>query len=152
MATIALTGGFTIIPEGTHVFKITDVSYKEEYGKIEVKMKTANGQTHIERFTIMRKDGSTNDGAMNAFSHFARTALQNPSITEIDHKDIIGRFIRCTIEHDVQPHRTEPGKTVTFTHITEKYPADGYEEAGAIAPKSEEKTTTGGFDIGSLLG
>ena len=28
MAKIGLTEGFTLIPEGTHVFQITDVKYK----------------------------------------------------------------------------------------------------------------------------
>lgn len=33
MAKIGLTEGFTLIPEGTHVFQITDVKYKEDFGK-----------------------------------------------------------------------------------------------------------------------
>lgn len=31
MAKIGLTEGFTLIPEGTHVFKITEVNYKEDF-------------------------------------------------------------------------------------------------------------------------
>ena len=34
MAKIGLTEGFVLIPEGWHVFKITKVTYKEEFGKI----------------------------------------------------------------------------------------------------------------------
>ena len=34
MAKIGLTEGFTLIPEGTHVFKITEVKYKEVFGKM----------------------------------------------------------------------------------------------------------------------
>lgn len=41
MAKIGLTEGFTLIPEGTHVFKITEVNYKEDFGKMEVVMQTA---------------------------------------------------------------------------------------------------------------
>ena len=40
MAKIGLTEGFTLIPEGTHVFQITDVKYKEDFGKLEVYMQT----------------------------------------------------------------------------------------------------------------
>lgn len=39
MAKIGLTEGFTLIPEGTHVFQITDVKYKEDFGKLEIYMK-----------------------------------------------------------------------------------------------------------------
>lgn len=148
MAMIALTGGFSIVPEGTHVFKITDVSYKEEYGKMEVKMKTAKGQTHTERFTLMKKDGSTNEGAINAFSFFAKTALNNYELTVIDHKDIIGAYIRCTVTHDKQPSTTDPNKTVTFVRLGDKSPAAGYDEAEpAPAP-----TAKNGFNLDDLLG
>ena len=43
MAKIGLTEGFTLIPEGTHVFQITDVKYKEDFGKLEVYMQTQTG-------------------------------------------------------------------------------------------------------------
>ena len=33
MAKIGLSEGFTLIPEGTHVFKITAVNYKEAFGR-----------------------------------------------------------------------------------------------------------------------
>lgn len=36
MARIPMTSGFTLIPEGTYVFRIYDVSYDEEFGKIEI--------------------------------------------------------------------------------------------------------------------
>ena len=36
MAKIGLTEGFTLIPEGTHIFQITDVKYKEDFGKLEI--------------------------------------------------------------------------------------------------------------------
>lgn len=54
MAKIGLTEGFSLIPEGTHVFKITDVKYKEEFGKLEVTMQTQGGSKHIERFSLLK--------------------------------------------------------------------------------------------------
>ena len=77
MAKIGLTEGFTLIPEGTHVFKITEVNYKEDFGKMEVVMQTAKGQKHIERFSLLNKDGEPNQGGLNAFSYFAKTALDD---------------------------------------------------------------------------
>ena len=93
MAKIGLTEGFTLIPEGTHVFQITDVKYKEDFGKLEIYMQTQNGSKHIERFSLLKSDGSPNEGAYNAFSYFAKTALGNFDLTEIDHTDLIGHFI-----------------------------------------------------------
>ena len=58
MAKIGLTEGFSLIPEGTHVFKITDVKYKEDFGKLEVAMQTQSGAKHIERFSLLKSDGT----------------------------------------------------------------------------------------------
>ena len=68
MAKIGLSDGFSLIPEGTHIFKITGVSYKEAFGKLEVTMQTQSGAKHIERFSLLKADGSPNEGALNAFT------------------------------------------------------------------------------------
>ena len=44
MALINLAaGGYSVIPEGTHVLKITKVEYKEEFGKLLITMETRTG-------------------------------------------------------------------------------------------------------------
>lgn len=140
MAKIGLTEGFSLIPEGTHVFKITDVKYKEEFGKLEVTMQTQGGSKHIERFSLLKTDGSPNEGAYNAFSYFAKTALKDFELTEIDHTDLIGHFIECDIEHDVQPNKNKPGQTVTFVRLADKRPSDGWDEQAAPTPTQAPKT------------
>lgn len=124
-------------------------------------MKTAKGQTHTERFNLMKQDGSMNEGAYNAFSFFAKTALQDYTLTEIDHNDLVGRYIQCSVEHDVQPSNKDPNKTVTFIRLGDKSPADGFdeEEVQTPAPKKAAPTASkaapkksGGFDLDSLLG
>ena len=163
MAKIALSEGFTVIPEGTHIFKITEVSYKETFGKIEVKMETAKGLKHTERFSLIGKNGQPNEGAMNAFSFFAKTALNNFELTEIDHNDLVGRYMECEVEHDVQPSNRNPEKNVTFVRLAEKAPADGFDEAVAPAPTAKKTTATakaatpvtnetGGFNLDDILG
>lgn len=136
MAKIGLTEGFTVIPEGTYVFKITAVNYKEDFGKMEVTMQTQSGTKHIERFSLLKTDGSPNEGALNAFSYFAKTALNDFSLTEIDHEDLIGCFIECDVEHDIQSNRNKPNKTVTFARLADKRPSDGWDsgEAPTTAP------------------
>ena len=150
MAKITLTGGFTLIPEGEHVFQIIETNYKPDFGKLEIKMKTAKGQTHTERFTLIKSDGSVNDKAYNALSFFARTALQNYSIEEIEPNDLVGHFIKCTVTHDVVPSNTDPSKTVTFIRLGEKSPADGFETA-PTAKEEKSAPTANGIDLDTLL-
>lgn len=139
MAKIGLTEGFTVIPEGTYVFKITAVNYKEDFGKMEVTMQTQSGTKHIERFSLLKTDGSPNEGALNAFSYFAKTALNDFSLTEIDHEDLIGCFIECDVEHDTQPNRNKPDKTVTFARLADKRPSDGWDSGEAPTPAPAPK-------------
>lgn len=164
MAKIGLTEGFTLIPEGTHVFKITDVKYKEDFGKLEITMQTQGGSKYIERFGLLKSDGSPNEGAYNAFSYFAKTALQNFELNEIDHTDLIGHFIECDVEHDVQPNKNKPDKTVTFVRLSDKRPSDGWEEsvgtsstptpktAPAASQAASKPSAKGGMDLAALLG
>ena len=128
MAKIKLSeGGFTPIPEGEHIFKITKSTYDEDFGKLEVEMITASGQKHIERFSLITNEGEVNEGALNAFSYFAKTALNNFNLDEIDHEDIVGCYMKCTVEHEKVPSNKDPAKTVTFTRLTDKSPASGFE-------------------------
>lgn len=164
MAKIGLTEGFTLIPEGTHVFKITDVKYKEDFGKLEITMQTQGGYKHIERFSLLKSDGSPNEGAYNAFSYFAKTTMRNFELNEIDHTDLIGHFIECDVEHDVQPNKNKPDKTVTFVRLVDKRPSDGWEESAGTsstpAPKTapaasqaaSKPSVKGGMDLAALLG
>lgn len=160
MAKIGLTEGFSLIPEGTHVFQITAVNYKEAFGKMEVTMQTQGGSKHIERFSLLKANGEPNEGALNAFSYFAKTALNDFSLTEIDHEDLLGCFIECDIEHDVQPNKNKPDTTITFARLADKRPSDGWEVKQAPIPAAPKKTApaaTGGakkppMDLKSLLG
>ena len=153
MAKIGLSEGFSLIPTGTHVFQIVDVDYKEDFGKMEVVMKTASGQKHVERFALLNREGEVNEGGLNAFSYFAKVALNDFSLTEIDHEDLVGCFIRCEVEHEeVESNRT-PGKMLTFVRLGDKEPADGYDEVPATKPAPAEKSTSKkSFDLNSILG
>ena len=160
MAKIGLTEGFTLIPEGTHVFQITNVKYKKDFGKLEIYMQTQNGSKHIERFSLLKSDGSPNEGAYNAFSYFAKTALQNYDLSEIDHTDLIGHFIECDVEHDVQPNKNKPDKTVTFVRLADKRFSDGWETtdgtvttpAVKTAPAASQAAPKTPMDLAALLG
>ena len=101
MAKIKLTqGGFTLIPEGTTTFKIVDVEYKEDFGKLTINLQTKSGSKHTETFVFTKDNGEVNQGALNAFSYFAKTALNNFQLDEIDETDLIGCYITATVKHE----------------------------------------------------
>ena len=132
MARISLTSGFTIIPEGSYVFKITSVDYKEAFGKLEIHLETEDGQKHCERYSLLKSNGEPNDGAYNAFSFFAKSAMNDFDLDDIDPQDLVGKFIECDVEHDVQPNRNDPSKTVTFVHLKNIKANDGWEQPVTI--------------------
>lgn len=115
---------FTLIPEGTHTFKVMEVNDEkyEDFGKLEVKLQTAKGETHVERFTLLRKNGEINEGALKAWSYFARTCLNNFNADEIDTQDIVGCYITATVKHESYEYEkdgeTKTGKNVRFNDYT----------------------------------
>ena len=76
---------FTLIPEGTTTFKIMSVddSKYEDFGKLAVKMVTAKGETHVENFSLLKAGGEINEGALKAWSYFARTCLKISSVVTL---------------------------------------------------------------------
>lgn len=153
MAKIALSSGFTLIPEGTQIFKITDVSYKEQFGKMEVSLETADGMKHSEKFSFLNSNGSTNEGAMAAFSMMAKAAMNDYDLTEIDHKDLVGRFFEATVTHDELESTKTPGKMLKFVRLNDKSPSDGFAEAPKKASSAAPSTAKKGkVDLSKLLG
>ena len=173
MATIQMTGNnFTVCPEGRHIFRIYKVDFNPDFGKVVVHMVNAQGITHRENFGLMRADGSMNEGACNAFSFFARTALNDFSREAIDHTELVNHYIGAEVVHTVQPNRNDPTKTVTFANLVgEKWVANGFDTtpvakalslgtetelptapAPTTAPAAPAQTPSTGLDLNALLG
>lgn len=111
-------GGFQVIPEGRYTFEITEVSYKEDYGKLAIKLKADNGKTHIERYTVANAKGEPNDGAINAFSYLARKAMGDMDLEEIELDELVGCRFVATITHTEIERRDGDG-TMTFANVTD---------------------------------
>lgn len=152
MSKIGMTNGFTLCPEGVHVFRIYDVDYNEEFGKLEIKMVTAQGITHVERFSLIGKDKQPNEGACNAFSYFAKTALNDFTLEEIDHTDLIDHYIRAEVVHTQLPSNKNPNKMMTFANLGDKSTADGFDtEPCQKALTIGAKPKSGELDLDKLL-
>lgn len=130
---------FTIIPEGTHTFKVMEVddSKYEDFGKISVKLQTAKGETHTENFTLIKANGDLNEGALKAWSYFARTCLNNFRADEIDTQDIVGCFITATVKHETytRTQGDKKGTEATAVRLNDYTTASGF---GSVAAKSVE--------------
>ena len=144
MARITMTGGFQIMPEGEQVLKITNAEYDEDFGKAVFTLANAKGQTCRENFNLLNQDGSPNEKAMNAFSFFAKNAMNDFDMEDVDPAELVGRYIRAEVIHNKVPSREDPTKTKTFVNLGSKSPADGFD--GDVAPKST------GLDLNALLG
>lgn len=140
MAKIPMRSGFALIAEGRHKFVITKVEYDERFGKMVISLKNEKGATHSERFSLLSSDGKTlNEKALNAFSYFAKTALQRFDLgdeDEIDPQDLVGCYIEADVKHTVMPKKDKegneiPGQTTTFANLGDKFPCDGFDAAPA---------------------
>ena len=147
MARIPMTGGFQIMPEGEQVLKITKAEYDEDFGKAIFTLENAKKQTCQERFSLLNQDGSPNEKALGAFSFFAKTALNDFDIEDVDPVELVGHYIKAEVIHSKVESKKEPGKMLTFVNLGSKSPADGFEGAPAApAPKAS------GLDLSALLG
>ena len=79
-------------------------------------------------------------------------------MTDIDHTDLIGHYIRAEVVHTKMPSRKDPSKTVTFANLGDKAPADGF-DGQVSAPKNDPPASpsapagmVGGVDLNALLG
>lgn len=122
--------GFTLIPEGFHVFKVVEVdqSKYDDYGKIEIKLETANGLKHFERFSLKDNKGEINEKALNAFSYFARTVMNDYKTDDIDPDELIGHFVRAEVKHVESTTINErTGKPYVNVNLGDKEPALGFD-------------------------
>lgn len=144
MARIPMTGVFQIMPEGEQVLKITKAEYDEDFGKAIFTLENAKGQTCQERFSLLMQDGSPNERALSAFSFFAKTALNNFDIEDVDPVELVGRYIKAEVIHNQVPSSKDPTKMMTFVNLGSKSPASGFDGEPA-APK------TSGLNLSALL-
>ena len=146
MARIPMTGGFQIMPEGEQVLKITKAEYEEDFGKAIFTLENAKGQTCQERFSLLNQDGTPNEKALGAFSFFAKTAMNNFDMEDVDPVELVGHYIRAEVIHNKVPSRTDPTKMMTFVNLGSKSPAEGFDGVPAAPAKSA------GLDLNALLG
>lgn len=140
-------GGFSLIPEGSTIFKVVGVddSKYEDFGKLAVKLQTAKGETHTENFSLIKKTGELNEGALKAWSYFARTCLNNFQADEIDTQDVVGCYIKATVKHEEFESNKEPGKMLKSARLNDYTTATGF-GGSAVAEDVEDDEDTDDLD------
>ena len=146
MARITMTGGFQLLPEGEHVLKITKAEYDEDFGKVTFTLENVRGLSCMERFSLLNQDNSPNEKALGAFSFFAKTAMNNFDLVDVDPVELVGRYIRAEVIHKKVPSTQDHTKMMTFINLGDKSPADGFDGVPA-APSA-----SAGLDLNALLG
>lgn len=125
-------GGFQLMPQGTYVFKVVkvDESKYEKFGKLAITLQTADGRQHVETYTLTKDNGEVNEGAINAFSYFAHTCLNDFQVEDFDTRDLIGCFIRAEIVHTQSNKINEKtGRPYINANLGDKEPALGFDES-----------------------
>ena len=159
MAMIPMTNTFSICPKGEQVFRIYKVEYNEEFGKLIIHLVNAKGNTVQNRFSLMNQDGSTNDKACNAFSFFAKNALNDFGIPAVDPMTLVDHYIKLEVTHTEAPSTKKEGETVTFVNVKNPSVASGFDTTpcekaltlGKVAPTSAPAAPTTGLDLNALL-
>lgn len=135
--TLAESNGAFINQPGKNVLlRITKAKYDTGFGKVEIVLENENGEIVNNNYNLIDNDGSTNEGALKAFSYFARVAVGDWSRDDIEDEDLVGCFIRCDIEMKEGTKLSKDGKTLEFANIVKSYMTDDKFE-----PKKKEKST-----------
>ena len=168
MARIPMTGGFSPMDEGNQVLRIYGVQYNEVFGNLTIYLNNAKAQTMRETFRFKGKDGKPNEAAMNAFSYFAKTAMQDFEMEDVDPQDLVGKYIRCEVVHnesggntyanlgrekeaaDAFDTKADP-KALTMIWEEKKPPVKPQAQAPAPAPQ-EAPQSAANYSLDDLLG
>lgn len=131
---------YGIIAEGTYVFTIMEVSYDEDFGKISIDMKNENDEIFTQKYNLKTADDTPNEKSLSMFSFFAKTALNNFDLEEIDPEELVGHKLLATVSHK-QVESNKTGKMLTFANLTD------------LAPYAQEESqsTNTSVDVMELL-
>ena len=144
---------FTLIPEGSTIFKVMEVddSKYADFGKLAVKLQTAKGETHTENFTLIKANGELNEGALKAWSYFARVCLNNFQADEIDTQDVVGCYIQATVKHEkyIRTKGDKAGTEATSVRLNDYTVASGF--GGAKAAQDVEDDIDDSDDLDDFL-
>lgn len=139
MAFIALTD-YQPLEEGVHNFKIVAVDYKEDFMKLSITLRTKFGAETYVNFNFLGNDGKPNEVANRIFSFFARTALHDKDVKQVDPETLVGRYVQATATKRVYTNKDGEEKTA--------FDIKNFKEINGF----DDEIATAGVDLASLIG
>ena len=137
--------GFSLIPEGVHVFKVVGCTDKyEDFGKVEYELQTSSGQKINNRFNFVDTKGEVNEIGVYYWSKFARACLNLGANEEpeIDFADIVGCYIEAEVKHGtyIAKNGDRKGEELTSANLVDKSyaPANGFGGSAKVEDDLEE--------------
>lgn len=125
--------GFSLIPEGVHVFKVVSCEDKyEDYDRVSYELQTSTGQKITNRFNFVDGKGEVNEIGTFYWSKFARACLNLGANEEpeIDFSDLVGCYVEAEVKHNTYIAKSgdHKGEELTGANLVDKSyaPAKGF--------------------------
>lgn len=134
-----LSGGSSLLPEGTITLQVVDVEYNTKKGELDIHFETAQGAKHKERFFLKTFDNEVNEGATRAFSFMAKTILQDMDLEEVDPEDLIDGFITVDVRHEESDSLKDDGTPFVNARMGNFQPADDFDSEPAKKKSKPKK-------------
>ena len=117
------TGGSYIKEASEKVLlQITHAKYNPDFGKVEMILTNEKGETMNNNFNLLNSDGkSMNEGALKAFSYFARVALGDWDRDDIEDEELVGCYIRGDIKLSEGKEKNKSGEIMVFANLDKVY-------------------------------
>ena len=122
--------GGSLLPEGRTQFKIlkVDDSKYDDFGKLEIRMVTKEGQAHTERFGLINSKGEVNEGAVKAWSFWVGTILGVWGEQEVDSDELEGKFFEGDVSQvDSDSINEDTGTPYVNNRIENMKAIDGFD-------------------------
>lgn len=139
MGFIALTD-YQPLEEGVHNFKIVAVDFKEDFMKLSITLRTKYGAETYVNFNFLGNDGKPNEVANRIFSFFARTALHDKDVKQVDPETLVGRYVQATASK--RTYTNKDGEEKTAFDIKNFKEINGF----------DDEIASSGVDLASLIG
>lgn len=136
-------GGFEPVSVGEHIFRVDEIKYDADFGKVDAVHVTADGKKVFEHWRFEKNDGTPNEGAIKSFGFFAHICLDDFSITDVDPDNLVGCYFIGEVEHEEYNGKIYP-------RIKNRKTAKGFE----TETKAEETPVASAdeFDLDDILG
>jgi hypothetical protein len=119
------TGGAYINQAGSKVLlRITKSNYDQDFGKVEITLENEKGELVNNNFGLMSQDGSMNEGAIKAFSYFARVAIGDWGRDDIEDEELVGCYVRADIKMVKGSKPNKDGEILEYANLDKVYMTD----------------------------